>query len=64
MRMERGHAEPYQVQFWSLGNEFGYGHMEGENTPYGYTKTVEAHAKALRNVTPHLVLCSSGPPSE
>ena len=27
LRANRGHQEPYNVQFWSLGNEFGYGHM-------------------------------------
>ena len=35
-RAQRGHQEPYNVQLWSLGNEFGYGHMEGDNTPGGY----------------------------
>ena len=29
IRVERGHPEPYNVKFWSLGNEIGYRHMEG-----------------------------------
>lgn len=61
LRAERGYAEPYHVQFWSLGNEFGYGHMEGENTPSGYERTVRLHGKRMREVCNSLILCSSGP---
>lgn len=61
LRAERGHKEPYNVQFWSLGNEFGYGHMEGANTPYDYAKVVSAHAEKMLEVSPELSLCSSGP---
>ncbi len=60
LRIERGFKEPYNVQFWSLGNEFGYGHMEGENTPYGYSKCVMEHGKAMLTVTPNLTMCSAG----
>ena len=61
MRAERGHEEPYNVQFWSLGNELGYGHMEGDNTPYGYCKTAKSHALKMLEVSDKLSLCSSGP---
>lgn len=61
LRMERGYGEPYNVKFWSLGNEFGYGHMEGANTPAEYAKVVKEHAQAMLKVTPSLKLCSSGP---
>ena len=61
IRADRGHPAPYNVQFWSLGNEAGYGHMEGANTPYEYAKVVSTHAKAMLEVTPTLTLCSSGP---
>lgn len=27
LRAQRGHQEPYNVQLWSLGNEFGYNHF-------------------------------------
>lgn len=60
-RIERGFKEPYNVQFWSLGNEFGYGHMEGANTPAEYAALVSAHAEKMLKVTPNLTLCSSGP---
>lgn len=61
LRIERGYEKPYNVQFWSLGNEFGYGHMEGANTPYEYSKAVSTHAKEMLKVSNNLILCSSGP---
>lgn len=61
LRAERGHPEPYHVQFWSLGNEAGYGHMEGANTADAYAKVVRKHGEEMLKVTPELTLCSSGP---
>ncbi len=61
LRAERGHPEPYNVQFWSLGNEAGYGHMEGANTADAYAKAVREHAQKMLEVSPSLTLCSSGP---
>lgn len=61
LRMERGYEEPYHVKFWSLGNEFGYGHMEGTNTPADYAAHVRKQAEAMLKVDPELILCSSGP---
>jgi len=61
LRIERGFPEPYNVKFWSLGNEFGFGHMEGDNSPAGYCKTVMKHAEKMLEVSPDLQLCSSGP---
>ncbi len=61
LRMERGFAEPYNVQFWSLGNEAGYGHMEGDNSPGGYARIARENAEKMLAVCPHLSLCSSGP---
>lgn len=61
LRAERGHPEPYHVQFWSLGNEFGYGHMEGDNTPGGYCQTALENGRKMLAVSPNLSLCSSGP---
>ena len=60
-RAENGHPEPYNVQFWSLGNEMGYGHMEGANTADAYAKLVREHAVKMLEVSPGLTLCSSGP---
>jgi alpha-N-arabinofuranosidase len=61
MRAERGHKEPYNVRFWSLGNEIGYGHMEGPKTPERYAEYAQRHSEAMLKVTPELELFSSGP---
>ncbi|MBQ9889715.1 MAG: hypothetical protein IJM41_10825, partial [Bacteroidales bacterium] len=61
LRAQRGHKEPYNVHFWSLGNEMGYGHMEGPAGPEGYAELAGKHADAMLKVTPDLELCSSGP---
>lgn len=61
MRAKNGHKEPYNVRFWSLGNEAGYGHMEGANTADAYQKAVRKHAEKMLEVSPDLTLCSSGP---
>ncbi|MBR5380161.1 MAG: hypothetical protein IK140_06465 [Clostridia bacterium] len=61
LRAGRGHEEPYKVRLWSLGNEFGYGHMEGENTPEGYRKLARANAEKMLAACPDITLCSSGP---
>ena len=61
LRARNGSAEPYNVQFWSLGNEAGYGHMEGANTAEAYARVVREHAEKMLEVSPGLTLCSSGP---
>lgn len=61
LRAQRGHQEPYNVQLWSLGNEFGYGHMEGDNTPSGYCQIALENGKKMLEASPNLSLCSSGP---
>ncbi len=60
LRAKNGHSEPYNVQFWSLGNEFGYGHMEGPNSPTEYSKIARSHASEMLRISPTLTLCSSG----
>ncbi len=61
LRAEHGHPEPYNVHFWSLGNEMGYGHMEGPNNSKSYTEYALRHADAMLKVTPSLELFASGP---
>ena len=61
IRAERGFPEPFNVQLWSLGNEFGYGHMEGDNTPAGYCRIATANAEKMLETDESLRLCSSGP---
>jgi len=60
LRAERGHAEPYNVRYWSLGNEMGYGHMRGPNTPREYGEMARRCAEAMRKVDPSIILVASG----
>ena len=61
LRAQRGNPEPYQVKFWSLGNEIGFGHMEGIQSPYEYAKYLRTYAEKMLEVSPWLTICSSGP---
>ncbi len=61
IRARNGHPEPYNVHFWSLGNEMGYGHMEGPKGPEGYAAMAAAHVRAMLEVSPYLEFVSSGP---
>lgn len=61
IRAERGHKEPYNVLLWSLGNEAGYGHMEGDNTASGYSRLAKANGVKMLEVSSNLTFCSSGP---
>ncbi len=54
VRAERGHPEPYNVKYWSLGNEYGYGHMLGPNDPQGYKQVVTECSRLMRAVDPSL----------
>ena len=60
LRIERGHAEPYGVRYWSLGNELGYGHMEGPNSTREYSEKARACAEALRAADANVELVMSG----
>ncbi len=61
LRAQAGYPEPYHVQLWSLGNEAGYRHMEGENTAHGYGRNVREHGQQMLRRDGNLTLCSSGP---
>ena len=60
LRMENGHAEPYNVKYWSIGNEiFGsweIGHMDADT----YAQKVVEFAKAMKNVDPSIKLVAVG----
>ena len=61
IRASRGHEEPYGVRFWCIGNEMGYGHMEGPNGAEGYAALAGKHVDAMLEKDPQLDLFSSGP---
>ena len=50
-----------RVKLWSLGNEMGYGHMEGPKGAKGYAQMVRPHADAMLKADPSLKIVSSGP---
>jgi alpha-L-arabinofuranosidase len=60
IRIERGYSEPYKVKYWSLGNELGYGHMEGPNTPEAYAERAALFADEMKKIDPSIILVSSG----
>ena len=61
VRAERGFQEPFNVRFWSLGNEMGFAHMEGTKNGEQYAVLGRRHAEALLNVDHSITICSSGP---
>ena len=60
IRAERGFKEPFNVRFWSLGNEIGYSHMEGPSDAAGYAELAEAHADAMLKADAGLEFCAAG----
>lgn len=60
VRALRGHPEPYNVKYWSLGNEAGYGHMKGPNRLIDYVRMAHECATAMRGVDPSIELVASG----
>jgi len=65
LRKKNGHAEPYRVKFWGLGNEM-YGPWQiGHKNAADYAKTALEFAKVMKAQDPtiKLVACGSGDPS-
>ena len=60
LRAQRGHPEPYNVKFWSLGNEMGSDHMEGPDNEIDYPRAVLPIGKALQKADPDIWICISG----
>jgi alpha-L-arabinofuranosidase len=59
-RRANGHAEPYGVRFWGLGNEM-YGEWQiGQRTATDYVTTARQWAKALKWLDPGIRLVSCG----
>lgn len=52
LRAQNGHANPWRVKFWQVGNEVGGAE---------YEKTVQAFAKAMRGADPSIRVLSSFP---
>ncbi len=56
MRMANGHTEPYNVKYWSIGNENWGGHELGAKTVDEWGPLVCESAKLMRSVCPTLKL--------
>ncbi|KDR71905.1 hypothetical protein GALMADRAFT_253689 [Galerina marginata CBS 339.88] len=60
LRRKNGHAEPYGVKYWALGNEV-YGPWQvGQMEAQDYAKKAYQWAKALRLLDPSIKLISCG----
>ncbi len=59
-RAKNGHAEPYNVKYWFLGNEiFGF-HEIGHQDPPTYVNTIKQYAKAMKAVDPDIKIIACG----
>lgn len=60
LRAENGHAEPYGVKFWGIGNEM-YGDWQLGHMPLAdYVKKHNAYAEAFRTIDPTVKLVGVG----
>lgn len=58
-RIENGHREPYQVKYWSIGNE-NYGHWEiGAKSSEEWGRLVRESAKMMKHVSPTVELSAA-----
>ncbi len=59
-RAANGHAEPYHVKFWNIGNEMWGSYQFGYMPLAQYVVKHNLFAKAMRKVDPGIVLIGSG----
>jgi len=60
LRIARGHSEPYNVKYWSLGNEISaWGKGESPNVER-YAEMCKVFAQAMRRADPTIRLIGSG----
>ncbi|GAC1360739.1 MAG: alpha-N-arabinofuranosidase [Ktedonobacteraceae bacterium] len=60
LRRKHGHAEPYNVKYWGLGNEM-YGRWQiGMLEPHDYVKRAREFAKVMKWTDPKIELVSCG----
>ena len=61
IRAARGHPEPYNVKYWSIGNEvYGYWMFQKPFDAESYAQVVRQYSTAMRKVDPSLVLTVAG----
>jgi alpha-L-arabinofuranosidase len=59
-RVANGHAEPYDVKLWCLGNEMDGPWQVGQKTAVEYGRIAAEAGKAMRLVDPSIELCVVG----
>ncbi len=60
-RRRNGHAEPFNVKYWALGNEIDGWWQLGHKNAEDYAKVALEAAKAMRGVDPTIKLVANGP---
>jgi alpha-N-arabinofuranosidase len=60
MRAASGHAEPYRVKYWELGNEIWGAWVRGHADAATYASRALAHARAMRAVDASIELIAVG----
>ncbi|KAF7304178.1 Glycoside hydrolase family 51 protein [Mycena indigotica] len=60
LRRANGHAEPYRVKYWSLGNEVWGPWQVGQMSAEDYAKRAFQWAKAMRLLDPTIQIISCG----
>jgi alpha-L-arabinofuranosidase len=59
-RAKNGHPEPYNIEYWFIGNEIFGPHERGHQKPEKYVQTVKEYAKAMKKVDPNIKLIACG----
>jgi len=62
LRQSHGHAEPYKVKYWSIGNENYLGGEMGSKTPQEWCRFVKESAKMMKRVDPTIELFAASTP--
>ncbi|HEY0762617.1 MAG TPA: alpha-L-arabinofuranosidase C-terminal domain-containing protein [Pyrinomonadaceae bacterium] len=60
MRAANGHAAPFGVKFWEVGNEIWGDWVRGHSDAETYTRNYNRYAKAMRAVDPSIKLIAVG----
>ncbi len=59
-RARNGHAEPYNVKHWFIGNEIFGPHEIGHQSPQEYVGTLHEYAQVMQRVDPDIKLIACG----
>ena len=64
LRQANGHAQPYNIKYWSIGNENWGSHEIGAKTVAEWGPLVRESAKMMRRVSPDLKLFAAALPQK